>query len=191
MDSSPGTTKYRILDAAKALLSLHGYESTTIDDIITAAGVTKGAFYHYFKSKELLCEAVIEQAYGEYQRLVESLPAEIAPIERLRMMLQNLARLNASGQWINCRLMLRLLSESHGESSEIQHKLTTFWEWYKNFYQDLITKCRTAGQLSSRSDPQRQSQFLLAMMAGFCTLGQFDTSSPSLADMVDEIINAL
>jgi TetR/AcrR family transcriptional repressor of nem operon len=191
MTASGATTKLRILNASKTLFSSHGYESTTIDDIITAAGVTKGAFYHYFKSKEHLCEVIIEQTHGEYQSLVESLPANAEPIERLRAMLENLGRLNASGEWVNCRLMLRLLAEPHGESSDIQHKLSAFWEWYKGFYHDLITKCRQAGQLSTRSDPLHQAQFLLAMLAGLCLMGQFDPATPQLIDSVDQIVNAL
>jgi TetR/AcrR family transcriptional repressor of nem operon len=191
LDKSSATTKSRILEAAKTLFGSHGYESTTIDDIITAAGVTKGAFYHYFKSKENLCEVIIEQAHGEYHSLVESLPADVQPIERLRAMLENLGRLNASGEWVNCRLMLRLLAEPHGESAEIQHRLNTFWQWYKGFYHDLIAKCRQAGQLSSRWDPMHQTQFLLEMIAGLCLLSQFDPATPPLSEMVDQIINAL
>jgi TetR/AcrR family transcriptional regulator, transcriptional repressor for nem operon len=191
METSSGTTKTRILEAARTLLSSHGCESTTIDDIITAAGVTKGAFYHYFKSKQHLCEVIIEEAHGQYQRLVDSLPAESEPIERLRTMLDNLSRLNASGEWVNCRLMLRLLAEPQSQETDIGHKLTAFWEWYKGFYEDLITKCRQAGQLSSHSDPQHQTQFLLTMLAGLCLLSQFDTTTPPLSEMVDQIINAL
>jgi TetR/AcrR family transcriptional regulator, transcriptional repressor for nem operon len=191
MDASPGTTKSRILEAAQTLLSSHGYESTTIDDIITAAGVTKGAFYHYFKSKQHLCEVVIEQTHAAYQTLVESLPADAQPIERLRAMLKKLGALNASGQWVHCRLMLRLLAEPHAESLNIQHQLTAFWEWYKSFYLDLITKSRQAGQLSNNPDPQHQMQFLLAMLAGMCLINQFDSATPPLSEMIDQIIGAL
>lgn len=190
MDSS-GTTRSRILEAAQSLLSVHGYESTTIDDIITAAGVTKGAFYHYFKSKQHLCEVVIEQTHAAYQKLIESLPQDAKPIERLRTMLEYLGCFNISGQWVHCRLMLRLLAEPHSESPNIQYKLTAFWEWYKGFYLDLITQCRETGQLSSRTDAQRQTQFLLAMLAGMCLLNQSDPSAPPLSENIDQIINAL
>ncbi|MDO8304000.1 MAG: TetR/AcrR family transcriptional regulator [Sedimentisphaerales bacterium] len=187
----PGTTKSRILEAAQTLLSAHGYESTTIDDIITAAGVTKGAFYHYFKSKEHLCEVIIEQTHAAYQTLVASLPADAPPIERLRAILEKLGSLNASGQWVHCRLILRLLAEPHAESSNIQHALAAFWQWYKGFYLDLIAQCRRAGQLSNRNDPQQQTQFFLAMLAGMCLMSQFDPATPPLAESIDQIINAL
>jgi TetR/AcrR family transcriptional repressor of nem operon len=42
----------RLLDAAMKVIREQGYSATTVDDICGAAGVTKGAFFHHFKSKE-------------------------------------------------------------------------------------------------------------------------------------------
>jgi len=44
----------RLLDAAMQVIREQGYSATTVDDICGAAGVTKGAFFHHFKSKEEL-----------------------------------------------------------------------------------------------------------------------------------------
>ena len=52
-------TKTRLLDAALMVIRSKGYSATTVDDICEAAGVTKGAFFHHFKSKE---ELAIEAA---------------------------------------------------------------------------------------------------------------------------------
>lgn len=46
--------KTRLLDAALSVVRAKGYEATTVDDLCAAAGVTKGAFFHHFKSKEEL-----------------------------------------------------------------------------------------------------------------------------------------
>ena len=102
------TTRQKISAAAKNLFSTHGYSQTTIDDIITAAGVTKGAFYHYFKSKEAVCSEIIDSVQSEYQNIFESLPKESNPLEKLKAVIRQILELNSSGQWVNCRLMLRL-----------------------------------------------------------------------------------
>lgn len=47
-------TRTRILQTTLTLMRAKGYEATTVDDLCTAAGVTKGAFFHYFDSKEHL-----------------------------------------------------------------------------------------------------------------------------------------
>src|SRR5580704_1164561 len=46
--------KARLLDAALTVIRTKGYSGTTVDDICESAGVTKGAFFHHFNSKEQL-----------------------------------------------------------------------------------------------------------------------------------------
>jgi AcrR family transcriptional regulator len=54
-----------ILDCARRLFFSRGYENTTVNDIIEAAGVSKGAFYHYFESKDALLEALADRLADE------------------------------------------------------------------------------------------------------------------------------
>lgn len=50
----------RILDAAVKLVRTKGYNATTVDDLCAQAGVTKGAFFHHFKSKDDLGQAAAQ-----------------------------------------------------------------------------------------------------------------------------------
>ncbi len=47
-----GEARAKLLDAALAVMRTRGYAGTSIDDLCAAAGVTKGAFFHHFRSKE-------------------------------------------------------------------------------------------------------------------------------------------
>lgn len=58
--SQRGTAKTRLLDAAVDVIRAQGYSATTVDDLCQAAGVTKGAFFHHFDSKEALAIATAE-----------------------------------------------------------------------------------------------------------------------------------
>jgi len=48
-----------ILDVSEKLFASKGYEKTTVNDILDGVGIGKGTFYHYFKSKEEVMDAVI------------------------------------------------------------------------------------------------------------------------------------
>lgn len=55
-----GTARVRLLDAAVAVIRRQGLAGTSVDDLCAAAGVTKGAFFHHFESKEALAVAAAE-----------------------------------------------------------------------------------------------------------------------------------
>jgi len=184
-------TKSRILQAARTLYSTHGFEGTTLGDIITAGGITKGAFYHYFKSTEALCAELLEEVMRDYQQLTESIDPDIEPIEQLRQVVGKLAQLNASGQWVNCRLVLRLSGESHQSRPQIQRRIRRFWQWYTGFYEELIARCRLAGQLSAHPDTKTQARLLMSTMAGAITLQRLTASEPASADLAEIIIDSL
>ena len=62
----PEETVERILDTAQRLFLEKGYEQTTIQDIIdNLGGLTRGAIYHHFKSKEEIIDAVSDRRSEE------------------------------------------------------------------------------------------------------------------------------
>jgi TetR/AcrR family transcriptional regulator, transcriptional repressor for nem operon len=53
----PEATRRKLVDAGVKLMRLQGFNATTVDDICEEAGVTKGGFFHYFKSKDDVAKA--------------------------------------------------------------------------------------------------------------------------------------
>ena len=62
-------TKDRILDTAMQLVMDQGYGGMTVDQVIAGAGITKGAFFHHFKTKSDLAKALLDR----YVRLDDEL----------------------------------------------------------------------------------------------------------------------
>ncbi len=184
-------TRERILSSAKTLFSIHGCEKATIEDIITAAGITKGAFYHYFKSKESLCEIMIEDLQQQYQRLINSASDTAQPIDKLAELAEKILQLNSSAQWINCRLLFRLSIENHTEHPNIQQKLQRFWGWYKGQWTDLIEQCRQAGQIRNDMSVNRQLGLLLSFLTGQVILSAIDAETAVDAELLDNIIGVI
>jgi AcrR family transcriptional regulator len=81
-----GATIGELIDAARRLFGEAGYAPTSIETIADAAGVTKGAVYHHFGSKDGLFEAVFEREQQQLARkLVHKTRAIEAPFERIRV----------------------------------------------------------------------------------------------------------
>ena len=191
MPKTATDTKSRILKAASSLLSSHGYSGTTLDDIITASGITKGAFYHYFKSKDLLCQKVLDEAINDYHSLAESIDTEIEPIDQLRTIIHKIVELNASGHWVNCRLLLRFSTDSHESNLVLQRKVRNFWQWYTGFYEDLITRCRDVGQLGTQMEAKVLARLLVSTMAGAVVLDKTAPNESQSHCPAEAVINIL
>src|SRR3569832_771141 len=74
-----------IIACAAALFFEKGYEATTIADILERTGLSKGAFYHHFESKEELLDAFTEQATDTALGAVEGLLKDSSLSERTRL----------------------------------------------------------------------------------------------------------
>src|SRR4030095_2203892 len=61
-----GSRREAILEAASRLIHVHGYNHTSLDDVLRESGVGKGNFYYYFKSKEDLGYAILDQISGSF-----------------------------------------------------------------------------------------------------------------------------
>ncbi len=83
--SAQPDARSRLLDAAMQMIREKGYSATTVDDICGAAGATKGAFFHHFKSKEELGVEAASHFAQMAERLFGGAPYhELAdPLDRL------------------------------------------------------------------------------------------------------------
>jgi len=75
--------KSKLIDTAWNLFLEKGYEQTTVDQIITESGTSKGSFYHHFKGKEDLLFALAYKFDDEYEIWLESEDKNISAIDRL------------------------------------------------------------------------------------------------------------
>src|SRR5262245_25751242 len=78
-------SRSRLLDAALAVIRAKGYTATRVEDICEAAGLTKGSFFHHFKSKEELALAAADHFAQVADRAFASAPYQKAsdPLDRL------------------------------------------------------------------------------------------------------------
>lgn len=77
-------TRTRLLDAAEDVMLAKGYVAASVEEICTAAGVTKGSFFHYFKNKEALGKVLLERfSKRQEDRFIEACGNLEDPLERV------------------------------------------------------------------------------------------------------------
>lgn len=77
------SAKERIIDKAWQLFRAKGYLETTIEDIISESGTSRGTFYRYFNSKDSLLSSLSTLFDDNYRHLMEKMDPELDSVDKL------------------------------------------------------------------------------------------------------------
>ena len=159
-------TRADIVQVARRLFSEYGYFGTSLSDIQDATGLTKGAFYHHFSTKEDLALAVLECARGDYQKHLlapfEDLPAG----ERFAATLDAIYLLNAQPEWRNCQMLATLCAELTNQEPRLQEAVRKLQQGMFGFFRDLIQGAQKAGDTCPGVVPEVYAQWIVSTLTG-------------------------
>lgn len=115
-------TRQRILDSAARLFALRGFDAVGLDDLMADAGLTRGAFYHHFRTKT----EVYDQAIA-YAAQVGSARLDGLGSEGLGQLVEHyLSREHAEGEALRCPLAFLAADVTHREAA-IRGSYTRFF----------------------------------------------------------------
>lgn len=112
----------KLLDAALSVIRAQGYAATSVDDLCRAAGVTKGAFFHHFASKDALAVAAANHWSETTGALFAAAPyhAHADPLDRVLGYVDFRIGLLAGGVPDFTCLAGTLVQEAYGASDDIR-----------------------------------------------------------------------
>lgn len=102
------------LDTAEELFTEFGYENASIERLISRLGVSKGAFYHYFRSKSDLLDAMIDRILARFQtNFAEILESRGPAVEKLQKILNSFFTGSSAHRKLATQLGDLLLNEAN------------------------------------------------------------------------------
>jgi AcrR family transcriptional regulator len=144
----------RILDAAKTLFSSKGYHETSMDDIVRESGLSKGAIYGHFESKEKLFLAVHQKQLAEsLGRMASGFEPEDTASGKLRKALDAHFGKDCECSREKCMINNEIMfSASRMESAkdDIQKRFESVYAFWQGIVQDGITKAEFRDDLDPR-----------------------------------------
>ena len=140
----------QIVNAALALFLEKGYQTTTVQDIITAANCSKGGFYHHFASKEDLLYLLIDEGItDELERIEAVLQRFNSASERLRQMI--IAMVENIEQY---RSQITVFFEERRRlSSEKFALVKEKRDRYEQLFRQVVAEGIQTGEFSTTTDP--------------------------------------
>ncbi|HYY68401.1 MAG TPA: TetR/AcrR family transcriptional regulator [Terriglobales bacterium] len=158
-----GSSRDRILTAAKELFASRGYENTSTVAIARMASTSESQLMKHFGSKEGLLEAIFDQGWERMGEAVRGIHDLGSPEEKLLSLLDVV--LNAFERDLELKELLLLEGRRIRKEGRMV-LLTRGYQEFVNMVDSVLLEMRAAGRLSSDTNPQAVRSALMGMLEG-------------------------
>ena len=187
----PERTRKRLLKAAFQEIHLSGFRSADMDAILAQAGVTKGALYYHFDSKEALGYAVVDEVIADITRdkWLHPLRSPTNPVDTLVAIVQSTS---VKPQDLQRGCPLNNLAQEMSPIDEGFRRRTA--RLFKHWHDAIAIALRTGqkhGAVRSNVDPDEAATFLIAAYEGYFSLAKNSQDAQVLRSGLRSLIGYL
>jgi AcrR family transcriptional regulator len=181
-----GETRRRIIDAARSAFGERGYGATSMNDLIAAAGVTKGGFYFHFASKRELAVEVIraDQARMRAEVLAVAGEHERASDQLVAMVRALIPAIETQKGVVGLE---QLCAEIRSEGVNDPALVGPHVAWIATT-SELLVRAQAQGDLPTDVDPQLAARFAVGAFMGLEGLAADDPNGQRLGMSADEYL---
>lgn len=175
----------RLVNAMAGLVHQRGYLGVGVDDVCKAAGVKKGSFYHFFKSKRELMLAALErqQQMGQEHLVDAAFAGDRPPLKRIERLLETAGRIEASnktraGRVLGCPFG-NLAAEVGGSEPILTKRVNEALCKFSESVRDALRDAKRRGDVPRSLDVAKATDAILAYLEGVMLLAKM-RNDPSL-----------
>jgi len=164
-------SRERIVERAAELFAERGIAATSLDEVLAAAGVGKGQFYHYFRSRDELAAAAVGQRCAQ---VVTGLTEALGGVSSLAELEQALAGFIAGFEQMGlpgCPIGT-LATEVAGRNEAARLQAAAGFDAWERLLADALERIRQRGELRADALPAMLATGLLASIEGGMVLSQ-------------------
>jgi TetR/AcrR family transcriptional repressor of nem operon len=165
-------TRERLLQAASREIYRSGFQSASLDTILAVAGVTKGALYYHFESKEALGYAVVEEVIAPDVRgkWVRPLQSGKDPIDALIGAVQSIPVRPADVRG-GCQLN-NLAQEMSPLDAGFRKRMAIIFDAWREAVASALREGQSRGNVRRDVEPADAAALLIAMVEGYASLAK-------------------
>ncbi|QEM68815.1 TetR family transcriptional regulator [Geobacter sp. FeAm09] len=186
-------TQGEIIRIGTEMIARQGFNATGIDAVLKEAGVPKGSFYHYFKSKEEFGLAVIDNFAERFEQRMEMFLGneDSAPLDRIRDFLESGLTRVAENQCTKGCLIGNLGQELADLNERFRARLDEIFGMWRERFATCLREAQSRGELSGAVDPAVTAGFILSGWEGAILRAKVMKSPQPMRDFVDLLFSAI
>jgi TetR/AcrR family transcriptional repressor of nem operon len=181
--------KQEIIMKAREVIHSKGYQATSVNDILHAAQIGKGQFYHYFSSKHDLGLAVVKDLLEDWSQhlIIDILQSTKQPVARLNDMLDNTLMYHSDmAKKQGCPIgNLAIEMSEHDEAFRVQ--IQDFFNRWIDAVKAALDEMVKQNQLEPTTDTYKSSQAIVSMIEGGILLMKNQQNIDLLRNVFDVI----
>jgi AcrR family transcriptional regulator len=181
-----------ILDAAVVCFARSGFHKATMRDIVRESGLSAGAIYNLFSSKQEIIAAIAARRHDEERRLFEEALKQATVAKSLKAIRDHfLSELNSPKQRLRRRVTVQLWAEAQHDSTLQKVARDTFAKPH-TLLRDLLTDWQHRGEIARQMDADAMARFLIAAFHGLVLQSEWDErlAIKPLLDIFDVLLVA-
>jgi len=187
------STRDHLIDTGLKLMHQHGYNATGLTEILKAADVPKGSFYHHFGSKEDFAAAALERyttREADHAAAVLS-DSKVPPLKRLKRYFMDLVKFYGQKGAIPGCMMGRFSLEIAAANPQLRKQISaTFTHWQQTIA-TVIEQAVAQKELPADTDPKSLAGFLLNGWEGALLRSQAEASDSPLEVFMQIVFDQL
>lgn len=195
MNNKAEQTTQFIIKSVAPIFNKNGYYGTSMSDITTATGLTKGAVYGNFKNKEDLAFSAFEY---NVKLVVDKIRSELAPIEsplgQLRALVQFYRNYRHHTIEIGGCPIINIGVDANHQNSALLSQVQDVIQRLQYYIEKMIVNAQEIGEINANVDPHREAKRFFSLIEGsvFMTVTMNDdTYIQEMMDHLDNLVNAM
>jgi len=164
----------KLLDAALRLMLTKGFTATRVEEICAAAKLTKGSFFHYFKSKEDIGKAVLDRYYSQSEQTILHAPfhKKTDPLDRVYGYIDFAIKMSRNPRASDSCLIGGFTSELSHTYPEFRALCARYFnQWAAAFRKDLEAAKRLHAPRAAFA-PEELADYMIALIEGSLLLSK-------------------
>ena len=182
----------QVLYSALKVFWQYGYESTSLQDLLSSMGLSKSSFYQAFGNKQQLFELCIqryrEDTLHEIRTALEECDEAWALIRALFM--NTIAESEGKEYHWGC-LVMNTASEFAQRDLSVAKQVTQTTSAFMELFGEIVSLGQEQGQISNNKSPIQLARYLLSSLSGLHTMLKAGTKREQAEELVDVIMEAL